>query len=576
MVRRAFPEAHRRTAGAEARRVPLDEAGEPVTGGETNGCEAGDCETAEDDSARPALLARAAAIHRTDRIACVALPAFPLQLVLRRQPDWRGEPAAVVEQDNPLAPLLWVNEAALRVGILPGMRYAAALSVDHRLRATTVTDTRRDKAVAALHRHLLRYSPRVEPAGDDPGVFWLDAGGLERVDGTPRQWAARLWQSLQRAHFTAGVTVGYSRFGTCCLSRAHREVLVLDAPAAEQAACRRVPLSRLDLAPAVRDDLTRLGLKTIDDLLRLPAAGLGARFGAGTLKLVQLARGLGFDPLQPALPPEPVRAEEHFDEPETDAWRLLFVIKRRLHPLLARLADETRAVALLRLELRLADRAGTLLSHDLRPAAPTLDVVLLTELVRLRLENLDLAAGVERVTVSIAPAAAPAEALELFRRRPRRDPEAALRAVARLRAEMGDSAVARAELRPGHLPEQGYGWRDITGAVAPEPAAMTATATAPRPQLVRRVLPRPRPLVGGGPELILTDPAQLVRAAATPGVPALGQEALRAHGPFLLSGGWWSGEVRRAYHYLEADGGRVLWLFHAEAEQRWYLHGFVE
>lgn len=577
MVRRAFPEAHRRAVGPEARRVPLDEAGEPVTGGE-----AADCEAAEDDSARPALLARAASIHRTDRIACVALPAFPLQLVLRRQPDWRGEPAAVVEQDNPLAPLLWVNEAALRVGILPGMRYAAALSVDHRLRATTVTDTRRDKAVAALHRHLLRYSPRVEPAGDDPGVFWLDAGGLERVDGTPRQWAARLWQSLQRAHFTAGVTVGYSRFGTCCLSRAHREVLVLDAPAAEQAACRRVPLSRLDLAPAVRDDLTRLGLKTIDDLLRLPAAGLGARFGAGTLKLVQLARGLGFDPLQPALPPEPVRAEEHFDEPETDAWRLLFAIKRRLHPLLARLADETRAVALLRLDLRLADRAGTLLSHDLRPAGPTLDVVLLTELVRLRLENLDLAAGVERVTVVIEPAAAPAEALELFRRRPRRDPEAALRAVARLRAEMGDSAVARAELRPGHLPEQGYGWRDITGAVAPEPAAaaaktaVTATATAPRPQLVRRVLPRPRPLIGGGPELILTDPAQLVRAAATPGVPALGQDALRAHGPFLLSGGWWSGEVRRAYHYLEADGGRVLWLFHAEAEQRWYLHGFVE
>ena len=68
----------------------------------------------------------------------------------------------------------------------------------------------------------------------------------------------------------------------------------------------------------------------------------------------------------------------------------------------------------------------------------------------------------------------------------------------------------------------------------------------------------------------------LVRAAATPGVPALGQDALRAHGPFLLSGGWWLGEVRRAYHYLEADGGRVLWLFHAEAEQRWYLHGFVE
>ena len=132
--------------------------------------------------------------------------------------------------------------------------------------------------------------------------------------------------------------MGYSRFGTYCLSRVHRQVLVVDAPAAEQAACRQVPLARLDLEPAVRDDLARLGVKTIDDLMRLPAAGLGARFGPGTLRLVQLARGLGFDPLQPQLPPEPVRAEERFDEPETDAWRLLFVIKRQLHPLLARLA----------------------------------------------------------------------------------------------------------------------------------------------------------------------------------------------------------------------------------------------
>ena len=106
MVRRAFPEAHRRTAGAEARRVPLDEAGEPVTGGETNGCEAGDCETAEDDSPRPALLARAAAIHRTDRIACVALPAFPLHLVLRRHPCLRGQPAGGRRDDNSLATVM--------------------------------------------------------------------------------------------------------------------------------------------------------------------------------------------------------------------------------------------------------------------------------------------------------------------------------------------------------------------------------------------------------------------------------------------------------------------------------------
>ncbi len=514
---------------------------------------------------------RADAIAHTDRIACVALPAFPLQLVLRREPGWRGEPAAVLGEDNPLSPLLWVNEAALRLGILPGMRYAAALSVDHRLHATTVSDAERDQAVAALHRHLLRYSPRVEPSPEDPGVFWLDAGGLERVGGTPQQWAARLWRSLKRARLVAGVTVGWSRFGSCCLSRAHREVLVLDTAASELATCRRVPLSRLDLAPAVRDDLARLGLATVDDLLRLPASGLGARFGAGTLRLVQLARGLGFDPLQPSLPPEPVRAEERFDEPENDAWRLLFSIKRHLHPLLDRLADRQQAVALLELDLVLGDRARTQLQHGLRPATPTLDAVLLAELVRLRLENLDLAAGVEKMVITIEPAAAPPEALELFRRRPRRDLDAAMRAVARVRAELGDRAVACAELRPGHLPEQGYGWREVATLAAPVPSAV-----APRPLLVRRVLPRPRPLLGGGLELIRTDPRRLLQAAAVPGCVSPVDSLLRVHGPFLLAGGWWSSGVRRAYHYLEDERGRVLWVFHVEAEQRWYLHGFVE
>ena len=48
-------------------------------------------------------------LTRTNRVACIDLPALPLQLLLRRRPDWRRLPAAVVAEDNPQAPLLWVN-----------------------------------------------------------------------------------------------------------------------------------------------------------------------------------------------------------------------------------------------------------------------------------------------------------------------------------------------------------------------------------------------------------------------------------------------------------------------------------
>ena len=73
-----------------------------------------------------------------DRTACVDLPAFPLQLLLGRHPDWRGHPAAVVDVDRPHGTILRVNEKARALRIVPGMRYGAALSLAGKLRAAPV------------------------------------------------------------------------------------------------------------------------------------------------------------------------------------------------------------------------------------------------------------------------------------------------------------------------------------------------------------------------------------------------------------------------------------------------------
>ena len=528
------------------------------------------------DAPNLSALRRAGRIQRTGRIACVDLPAFPLQLLLRRHPDWRGQPTAVVEEDNPQSPLLWASESARRVGILPGMRYASALALDHNLQAATVSARRIAAATEALHRYLLTFSPRVEPARLEPGVFWLDAGGLERLNGTPTEWAERLWRGLREARFVCGVTVGYSRFGTYCLSRVHRQAAVIPAPAREVAACRRVTLDRLDLPPRVRDDLKRLGLATVGDLMELPAAGLAARFGAETAHLVTLARGLRFDPLQPVTPDEPVRAVEEIEHAEVDAWRLLFLVKRLLHPLLARLGKEQQAVALLHLDLKLDARGAATASRreSLRPAAPTLDVVLLTELVRLRLEGLDLGAGAEQVAVELETVAATPEALELFRRRQQRDLAAALRAVARVRAELGDEAVVQAELTDGHLPEQASRWKGVEELT--QPAAQKPKPNASLPPMVRRMLPRPRPLLNGPANLAQVRGEELLRAAAGPNAQHPARKEVRADGPHLVSSGWWAGEQRRAYHFVEAPGSALLWVYYDENEKRWYQQGMVE
>ena len=67
------------------------------------------------------------------RLACVDIPALPLQLLGRRHPEWADIPVAVVAEESPQARLLWVNERARRLRILPGMRYTTALSLSRRI-----------------------------------------------------------------------------------------------------------------------------------------------------------------------------------------------------------------------------------------------------------------------------------------------------------------------------------------------------------------------------------------------------------------------------------------------------------
>jgi protein ImuB len=494
-----------------------------------------------------------------DRMACVDLPALPLQLLVLRNPEWRGLAVAVTAEDSPQAELLWVNEVARAAGILPGLRYAAALSLDRNLRGGTVGARTIGAATDRLQRHLLRYSPQVEPARHEPGVFWLNADGLERLYGSPLAWAQRLRRSLKRVGLEAGIVVGFSRFGSYCLARTRGGVSLLPSRAAEAAASNHVPLARLAVEPRLREDLERLGVDTVGQLLALPAAGLAGRFGSAAAALYELARGERFAPLQPIAPPEPDRACWAFDEPETDAWRLMFLIKRLLDPLLGRLADRRQAVARLRLDFVQADRSRC--RETLQPAAPTLDVVLLMELVRLRLENLALAAGVGQVVLEVAGIDAPPEALRLFQERPRRDLNAALRAIARLRAEFGDQAVVRAELGAGHLPRASFRWAVVQELAPPRPAA------PPRRPLIRRLLVRPWPLAGG---------SRAGAGPAGPGKPEPLSARSRLHGPYWVSGGWWRREVRRAYHFVEDGSGALWWVYYDQRRGRWYLEGWVE
>jgi protein ImuB len=402
-----------------------------------------------------------------DRLACVSLAALPLQLLLRRRPDWVAHPVAVVAEDRPQGLILWVNEEARHAGVLSGLRSAAGCSLTAELRAGVVPPAEIAEAVAAITERLGRFTPEVEPSSEEPGIFWLSGAGLSRLYASLEEWARAIVIDLGSAGFRATVVVGFTRFGTYAVASAREGTVVFENPAQERVAAQRIRLDRLDLDPDLRDTLSKLGMATVGALLSLPAGGLFERFGPEAYRFHRAASGDLWAPLQPSQAEEPIQHTLILDHPETDATRLLFVVKRLLHPLLATLAARGEVLAGLTLRLLLDGRGWR--DERVCPAAPTLDAVQVLDLVRLRLEAAALPAGVVEIELTASGVPATPEQLRLFAERPRRDLDAANRSLARVRATFGDGAVVRVRLTDGHLPEASFRWEPLKRVVLPRP-----------------------------------------------------------------------------------------------------------
>jgi len=465
---------------------------------------------------------------------------------------------AVVAEDRPTGLILWVNEQAYRSRVLPGMRYAAGLSICHELCAAEVPATEVKEGSERLLDLLLGFSPYVEPSETEPGVFWIDASGLIGIESSLQSWAARIQTALHDASFVGHIVVGFQRFNAYALARSRHPTAVFGDPEQERAATRAVRFDRLHLEPKLREHLAKLDIHTVGDFLQLPVDGMARRFGKAALHLHQQASEAAPAPLDPTIPPEPLDAWIELEFPEHDAYRLTFAIQRVLPLLMQRVAARGHGLNALTMILKLDDR--TSVTQEVRTATATLELDQILELVRLKLESTPLESSVMEIDLSVASTAIGKGQLDLFTERPRRDLPAAERALARVRAEFGRLAVVFARLQRAHLPEASFSWEPLEQAQLPAPLPVQQ-----RP-LIRRIFDRPILL----PQRGRHEPdGWLVRG------PEQGSMS-RISGPYTVSGGWWVREVHRDYHFVETSKGDVMWVYYDRRRRRWFLQGQVE
>jgi protein ImuB len=438
------------------------------------------------------------------------------------------------------------------------MRYAQGLALCAQLRAGTVSTHQIEEGVALLLRALQQWSPGVEASAEEPGLFWLNASGMESLYPSLGKWGQGIRQALQKEGFVASVVVGFSRFGSFAVARSRRESLVFSNAASERAVAMAVPLDRLLLEPGVRDTLSKLGVRTVSCLVALPAEGVLKRFGAAAHRLHGQASGVCKEPLVAAPIEDPICDQVVLEFAVLNAHRLLFLIKSRLPKLMQALANRYQALTALHITL-LLDNGGEC-QETLRPAAPTLNQAQLSDLVRLWLERIQLRAGVVELRLRIQGVCADSEQLRLFAIKPKRDIQAANRALARIRAELGEQAVVRARLNNAHLPEASYGWEPLSSLPLPQVDSSCERL------LIRRIFSPPQglPFVAKHTRNngLLLNPEQ--------------GPIERLLGPYLIAGGWWRREVSRGYYYAQTQRGDLLWIFLDHKRRRWFCHGRVE
>ena len=451
---------------------------------------------------------------------------------LRGRPEGRVRPCAVLAsatgstRQTKLV-LMAVNAAARVAGIAAGWPLNRAL-----VRCPDLWVLERDPAAeAALQAELIRLgdglSPDVEITAGDCVLLDLS------LRGTPlgETFEAMVSNDMELWH-AQSVTPDLAHLAA--LHEATRGRVVGPADLA------LLPLEVLGWLGGGGGNLDVLecwGLRTLGDFMQLPRQALAERLGPEVGRWHDVLHGKVCRLLRLHRPPESFSQTYDFEEPAVSLEPLVFVLKRLLHTLAARLA--ARHLAAARLDLRLVLESGAALSRQLRlPEPQTAAEGMLPPLLAL-LESLRLEAPVSGLQLDAATTFATSAQREWFGRS-LPQPERWAETLAKLEALLGPGRVGIPVPPASHKPDA-FTLHPAAGAAGAFPdAGFRPDAALP----LRRYRPpcevavaselrdgRPRPLA------LLSGPH--------PG------RIVDWRGPFPASGTWW--EPAAAWQRLEWD-----------------------
>jgi protein ImuB len=304
--------------------------------------------------------------------ACIFVPDFPVEAILRVEPELRSQAVAVLEGKPPLQKVFATNENARQIGIEPGM---TKIQVEpwNDLVLRLRSPLQETSAHAALLDCAQSFSPRIEDTA--PDTILLDLSGLESLFGSLPKIARDIARRTSDLGLEANVATASNPDTARFAARGFAGVTVVPE-GKESERLGNLPLDVLFpelTAPNPPEETARLletfdlwGVRNLRALCALPEIALSERLGQQGAQLQKLARGAISRTLVPVDPPLVFEEAIELEHPVVLLEPLAFLLAHMLDQLCARLAARTLAAQELRLQLELD--SGFHFMEDVPPA----------------------------------------------------------------------------------------------------------------------------------------------------------------------------------------------------------------
>ena len=335
--------------------------------------------------------------------ACIYVPDFPVEVMVRAEPVLRDRAVAVLEGRPPQVRVIALNEKARLLGMAIGMtKLQAAVFVETSPSGTAKaqvpqggskrTDTTSHSKLAILRQCSLQqeisahaalldvahaFTPRVEDTA--PDTLLLDLEGLDRLHGAPAKMASELTARVMAVGMEANIAVAANPDAALHAAQGFHGTTVIpggkeakrlgglplqvllnrfEMPAQKKAAGKASQRGREKLREQMLDTLKRWGVCDFRTLALLPEHALVSRLGEAGAQLRRLARGEGMRTLVLCAPPSHFEEAMELECSVETIESLSFLLNRLLEQLCARLEARALAAHELHLRLQLERRAG--------------------------------------------------------------------------------------------------------------------------------------------------------------------------------------------------------------------------